>query len=287
MLTGDVPKSIIKNTKSLSSDKKNSKEDIDCEYYSLQYFIKLACEGQTVALDMLHANEENILITSSIWKDLQRRRKEFYTTNLNAFVGYARKQAAKYGIKGSRMETIKRVIDFLNDYSEQPIKLEYIWDLLPYDSEHIHFLDDPKNSLIKLYQVCGKKFQSTVTTEHVRNILKKYYEEYGHRAELAKSNQGIDWKSVSHALRACYQLLEIYETGDLKYPLKEAEFLKGVKLGKYDYKITIGPLLEHMMSEIEWLASNVVDYPNKIDFKYWNNWVYKTLISYYMITERK
>lgn len=32
-----------------SNDSKNSKDDVDEEIYSLQYFIKLACEGQTVA----------------------------------------------------------------------------------------------------------------------------------------------------------------------------------------------------------------------------------------------
>ena len=45
---------------------KNTSNDIDNEIYSLHYFLKLACEGQTVAIDMLHAPESMILETSDI-----------------------------------------------------------------------------------------------------------------------------------------------------------------------------------------------------------------------------
>lgn len=63
-----IPKSLNKSTS--GKDSKNTKDDIDEEIFSLQYFIKLACEGQTVAIDMLHAPDEMIIETSDIWKEL-------------------------------------------------------------------------------------------------------------------------------------------------------------------------------------------------------------------------
>jgi len=111
---GRIPKSITSNTKA-SSGSKNTAEDIDMEMYSLHYFIKLACEGQTVAMDMLHAPSNMILESNYIWDRIVKDRNKFYSKNLKAFVGYARRQAARYSIRGSRLNDAKIVLDFLEE----------------------------------------------------------------------------------------------------------------------------------------------------------------------------
>ena len=113
LLLGKVKKSYSETTGDDRS--KNSAGDVDSEMYSLHYFIQLACEGQTVAMDMLHAPDEMILEKSNIWDLIVNERDKFYTKNLEAFVGYARKQAAKYGIKGSRLLELQKVIKLLED----------------------------------------------------------------------------------------------------------------------------------------------------------------------------
>ena len=109
---GKIPKSVNLST-NLTHDK-NTPDDVDTEIYSLHYFIKLACAGETIAMDMLHAPGEMILVHTAIWDEIVRNRKKFYTKNLRAFVGYARRQAAKYGIKGSRLNDAKGVLDYLD-----------------------------------------------------------------------------------------------------------------------------------------------------------------------------
>ena len=59
---------------------------------ALHYFIKLASEGQTVALDMLHAPKEMLLKTSDIWEELTANKDKFYTKNLKTFISYARRK---------------------------------------------------------------------------------------------------------------------------------------------------------------------------------------------------
>ncbi len=112
ILLGKIPKSYTINTKK-GSNTKNSAEDTDIEIYSLHYFIKLACEGQTVALDMLHAPDDMLIEVDSYWWDIIRHRDKFYTKNLKAFVGYARRQAAKYGLASGRLGNIQQVIKAL------------------------------------------------------------------------------------------------------------------------------------------------------------------------------
>ncbi len=59
LLLGRVPKS--PNYSTGKDESRNTKNDIDIELYALNYFKKLACDGQTVAMDMLHAPENMIL----------------------------------------------------------------------------------------------------------------------------------------------------------------------------------------------------------------------------------
>ena len=63
-----VPRSLIFNTKKSTGayTVKNSSQDIDCEFYSLHYFIDLACKGETAALDMLHAPLNFLEVNSSM-----------------------------------------------------------------------------------------------------------------------------------------------------------------------------------------------------------------------------
>jgi len=143
VLLNQIPKVYNYSTKDKSG--KNTKDDVDTEIFSLHYFIQLACEGQTVAMDMLHAPEEMIEHSSLIWKAIQRNRDKFYTKNLAAFIGYARRQAARYGIRGSRLNTVREILDIL-DSKEPETKLQEFWDELP-EIEHTH-----KKESVKMMQ---------------------------------------------------------------------------------------------------------------------------------------
>jgi hypothetical protein len=105
--------------------------------------------------------------------------------------------------------------------------------------------------------------------------LQKIYNGYGERAKLAEANEGVDWKAVSHALRAGYQARDIYKYGDFEYPLKETQFLLDVKQGKLDYLSQVAPTLESLVDEIETLSA-VSELPDKVDYNYWREWLLKT-----------
>lgn len=114
---GKIPKS-YSNARKKDEGEKNTADDVDTEIYSLHYFLKLACEGQTVAMDMLHAPNEMIVEKSWIWDSIVENREKFYTKNLKAFVGYARKQASRYGIRSGRLGNLREVIKVLEKLSQ-------------------------------------------------------------------------------------------------------------------------------------------------------------------------
>lgn len=271
---GKIPRSFNLNTKK-NSNQKNTSEDIDCEIYSLHYFIKLACEGQTGPIDMLHCPKNMLINTSEIWEYMVKNKQKFYTKNLDAFVGYARTQAAKYGIKGSRLNDAQRVVDFLLD-CDNDIRIGDVWDDLP-KGEYIHKLNDIRN--VPLYQVCDRSVQSTARVEYAFNVFNKFLVNYGKRAKMAAENLGIDWKAVSHAIRAAIQIKDIFTTGNIEYPLKQANYLKKVKAGELSYRDEVGPALEEMMDEIERLSKES-DLPEKVDQHFWDNFIMGVIEEY-------
>ena len=265
---GSIPKS-YNNAKKKIRGQKNTAGDVDLEVYSLHYFIKLACEGQTVALDMLHAPRDMILESSDTWESIIANREKFYTKNLSAFVGYARKQAAKYGIRGSRLNAAQVLINLLLK-CEQNEKLTTVWELLPV-GEHMQFIENSING-IRQYQICGKIIQETQKVDYTLRIFKKFYLDYGHRAKEAARNKNIDWKAVSHALRAAYQVKQLLTENTIAFPLKEASFLKEVKQGNLRYVKEVAPKLELLMDEVEALSQKS-KLPEKVDRIFWDSFI--------------
>jgi hypothetical protein len=138
------------------------------------------------------------------------------------------------------------------------------------------FLPSVDPNGMRQYQVCGKTLQESSSIGYVLPIISKFYNDYGHRAKLAAENKNIDWKAISHALRAALQTKEILIDGTITYPLKEAPFLLQVKAGQLDYTNEVAPVLESLMDEVERLV-NESDLPEKVDIDYWNKFICETL----------
>lgn len=258
---GTAPKHLRYSSK--EGEGKNTSEDIDIELYSLQYFLQMATAGEMIVIDMLHATKKHILISSDIWCMLQKTRSAFYSKNMQGYLGYIRKQTAKYCVKGSRLATIEIVLDYLSQYQEDT-KMSVVWSGLP-KLEHTFFEVSSISTAPKMYRCCGKLIQDTVTVQYARNILQSMFDQYGARAVAAKNNEGIDWKAVSHAYRACYQLEEIFTTGDLQYPLQKAQHVKDLKYGLLHYvQDRVGEDLDSLVLSVETLAKNST-YPDVVD----------------------
>jgi len=269
LLLQRVPKSLHKTTK-LDQHAKSGADDVEEEMYSLNYFIDLACAGETVALDMLHAPVHALTESSLEWEDLVSKRHLFYTKNLKAFVGYARKQAAKYGVKGSRLSDAERVLAFFKERCG-PARVEDRWDDLP-TGEHIHKLENVNG---RLYEVCGKKINPKASFENYVPMLEKFVQNYGDRARQAQMNEGVDWKAMSHALRAGFQVRHVLQSGGYEYPLPETPLLKEVKSGALPF-LTVATRLDNLLDELEELSASST-LPEKVDREYWDVWLVNVL----------
>ena len=255
---------------------KNTSLDIDRELYSLHYFLNLGYEGDTTFLDMIHVNKKSLIQTSDVWEYLVENRSKFYTKNLKSYLGYCRTQAAKYGVKGSRAHDAKKVYTFLLEKADD-VKLMDYWEELPQGENIKKWVSETvTNQDPRVYEVCNRKIMAGTRTLHAREIVKNFYDNYGARARQAEENSGIDWKAISHAFRAGYQLKEIYMTGDLQFPLINADYLRDIKQGKYHYKNDqIGEKLTSLIDEVEELSKNS-SYPEKVDREFFDTFLEET-----------
>ncbi len=260
---------------------KNSNEDVDDEVMSLSKFLNQAMDGKNTAIDMLHASPEQVMITSDIWLELQAKREMFYTKDMSSYVDYVQGQAAKYGVKGSRlaaltdaMDVLKKLVPADDAFGGEELRLGEVEEFLPI-GEHAYIVEaETKAGPQKFYEICQRKFDFKNKVSYVLTNMQKIYDGYGHRAKLAENNDGVDWKAVSHALRAGFQARAIYQHGGFEYPLKETDFIMSVKTGKCDYASVVQPAIETLVDQVNTLAE-MSKLPETSDRDYWNEWLYQ------------
>jgi hypothetical protein len=260
---------MISKSREKSFGEKNTADDVDEEYYSLQRYLELLSQGQTVALDMLFAPETAMMSEPDpIWLDIQNIAPKLITKGATAFVRYCRQQANKYGIKGSRVSAARLVLDVLKQGEEKygsNEKLSLMHEkliIIEKDNEFIHFINGKKSdgdSLI-YFEVCNKKTPMTASIKTARGIAQQLMDEYGQRALAAERNEGVDWKALSHAVRVGHEAIELFESGKITFPRPEAEHLLKIKQGKLQYS-DVAEEIENLLVKVESAAtaSNLPD----------------------------
>jgi len=260
---------------------KNTKDDIDTEIFSLKEYLRLLCDGQTVALDMLFAPDDFQVFKGPdyhIFKHIYLHRDKLLSKGILSFIGYARKQASKYGIKGSRVRAVKDTIDFLKMFPEQDLLKDIKLSLDAFverGDEFIKFVQslDPNGAIITYFEVCDRKFQLTNSVKYSLAVLTKIYNEYGHRAKLAEENDGIDWKALSHAVRVNFEGKELLQTGFITFPCPERQLLLDIKNGALPYK-EVEKIIEDGLQELEAAQVNS-KLQEKPDYQWADDFIYE------------
>lgn len=237
---------------------KNQPGDTDSENYSLQKYLRLLAEGQTVAVDMLFAPKP--LLTSELWEAIQKNKHRLLTKRSAAFVGYCRQQANKYGIKGSRVAEAKNAAELFEklrfENGPQAKVGEFFAKAETPLGDHTRVLrkDTPQNREEWYYECCNRMVGFNNTVKEAATIFRRIYDAYGNRAKLAESNEGIDWKALSHAVRVGHEALELLKTHQITFPLPNAKHVLDIKLGKLPYN-DVAKEIEELLVAVEENAS--------------------------------
>jgi len=246
-------KETISTSRKKQECERNTKDDVDREFFSLDRYLALLTEGQTVALDILFAPEFNAVITGiphPICSQIYDNKDKLLTRNVNAFYGYAKQQAARYGIKGSRMDALKRVVAMLEPlplYDKLNLHTDKI-DALVKECQELISLE--KTALVEILQipngdkatlmphlhVNGRKCPFNATVKVALGMYSKILAEYGGRAQKAHLSGGKDWKALSHAVRVNSEAMELLIKGYITFPRPDRELLVKIKTEQMPYE---------------------------------------------------
>ena len=257
---------------------KNYAGEIDEEAYSLQKFLGLAADGQTVALDMLFAPRWAMIEGPSWeWQEIEDNRHRLVTRRSTAFVGYCRQQANKYGIKGSRVAEAREALSILDAALERHGTVAKLSEIEPSiaatvaGAEHMALLDiegatdiHGVKRTVRHWEVCNRKLPLTQTIKASAEIMRRLVGEYGHRALQAERQEGVDWKALSHAVRVATEAIELLETGAVLFPRPNARHLLDIKIGALSYQ-EIAAEIDELLPAVETAAgrSTLPDQPDR------------------------
>lgn len=253
-----------------AKDAWEDKSEQDTSVFSLQHFCRLASEGQSIAIELLSAPDSAVKITSPIWETLRANRKRFYTKSMHSFLGFSKTMAGKYSARIDRLNETEVVIAAMREWDGVEARLGEMWDELPESLNAQKGVNDRSSgSDHRVYRICGRELQATVTIAHALTVVSTIHSSYGERVRKARDGQ-IEWKALAHAFRAALQAREIVETGDLHFPLKDAEWLRDLRLGRFNFlECGLDKKLDDLISEVQvkMEASNLPDkvYPIFVD----------------------
>lgn len=271
-------KGTIAKSRPKAECERNTKDDIDMEIFSLCRYLELLMEGQTVALDILFGYEPGP--GTDIMDTIYLNRRRLITKNVNAFVGYARQQAAKYGIKGSRMDALKRTKELLDElHAKDPSEklTKYTTHILLLEMQTKELISLEKTPLIEVVmlkgpkgaidaphlRVNGRSIPFHATVKYAREVVGKMLEGYGQRAHKAHLAGGVDWKALSHAVRVNSEALELMDKAYITFPRPDRELLLQIKTGQLPYE-QVAEMIEEGLAKL-YAAQETCTLPEKPD----------------------
>jgi predicted nucleotidyltransferase len=250
----------------------------ETEWFSIRKFSSLLAQNQTVAIELLFIPQSHIITTSAAWEELLENRDKIISKNIMPFVGYARNQARLYSVKGDRLEFLHEIKKLVEQFKKTCVALEptcigiteYLntFDILDtwIDKDFISFetRKTPNGKDNKMVMILGRGFEEFCTPDLWLERIETQINKYGERAEMAEENKGHDLKATYHAVRIIQEAMDLLDTGILEFPRPEAQLLREIRNGKYDYRYTCD-LIQAMTKELEikMTASTLRETPDK------------------------
>jgi hypothetical protein len=134
-----------------------------------------------------------------------------------------------------KVSNTKTVSDWLGDL-----------DFTTFDESHVKVTN--REGFDYLY-VLGKEFNMKMPMRDAEPVLKKMSKMYGERTK-ATSEFTTDFKSLSHAVRVVDEVKELLSEEFVTFPLKNAQYVKEVKMGLHPVEDVVNKL-ENDMSVVE------------------------------------
>jgi uncharacterized protein len=245
-----------------TDDGKNTKDAVDKKLYEFRKYMKLAMEGNPNLIETLFINEPNIVEINDVGREILANRHLFPHKGIKQkFLGYAFSQKHKMIIKRDNYFDLKEAYTYLKRFDDKKYIMEVA--LLPDCPKYIKMNVD-KTHNTKFVQIGDLQILPSTVIVKTLSKLKERLDKVGNREGLLLK-YGFDVKFASHTIRLLLEGKELLQSGNLVFPLKEAEMLKDIKNGKWAVTKVLD-LAEDIEKEFDSLVENS-KLPSKPRFK--------------------
>ena len=229
---------------------RNDKDAIDRKFYELRKYIKLAAENNPNIIEQLFVNSDQLIFCDEVGHELLANRNLFpHKGCFQKFIGYAVSQKKKMIIKRGNMLDIVKAIELFSKYDD------------PSRTYVVQYKKDILNTGFQIIRDTGQHIQIGDCTiqknDTIKIALRKLTDrrnKFSGRYDDYVSKSGYDTKFASHLIRLLYEGIELLNTGELIFPLKQADLISDIKYGNY----TIEEIME-MSTELEDTMNSVLE----------------------------
>ena len=291
----DIRNLILQNSSDLydfstNSNQKNTNDDIDEKYFSLQFFLNLISKGDSNCIDILFAytNKKCTLHIDPLWEELIKNTDKLISKNIIRSLQICRSQCIKKHYKGEKLNVFINLKNYIKkSIEDNKFKQKLTLESILFKDYNILYDENKKKEYYKNNRLIGYTYSQNLNgISDNLDILKCFskdnyllineykfplderivliYEKlnsiinnYGDRTKKASENKGADYKALSHCIRNIFEVEEIINKGKISFPLKDKqlEFVRSIKFKttKMNYD-----------EIIEWISKKYDEINNKL-----------------------
>jgi len=226
----------------------------DRTIYALKQFMRLCADNNPNIIEFLFVPEKSTVTKLSIWDKIVESKHLFLSKNIKyRFTGYAFSQL-------KRIQNHRKWL--INPPTEEPTRemfglkdgdkiISNAWIRIMKESLNFNLMKEEYLNKYKAevdYKNAREQWDNYIAWKKGRNPKRKVLEE----------KWGYDTKHASHLFRLMIEGKELLLTGNLTFPLVEAEEIRAIKNGKYEYDEMLD-LAKNMESNFEnWYAESIL-----------------------------
>jgi hypothetical protein len=231
---------------------RNTKDAIDYKVREYRDFARLALQNNPNILNILFANDENIIFEEAFGARLRGARKLFpHLGCVDRFLGYAHSQRHKMGIKPGNYKALADGEHLLAQQDPSEIMVNVVVNLSAAVGVANHPFKDGGPG--KHIQVGDIFLERGLKVSRALSIVRKRLEQASSRAELWEQF-GYDTKFASNLVQILMEGAELVQTGELTFPLRYAETILSIKSGSYslvEVRMIAGDIENEIRAAIE------------------------------------
>jgi predicted nucleotidyltransferase len=251
---------------------RNTKDAIDFKIREYRDFCRLALDNNPNILNILFANEQNIIERNEYGKRLMDNAMLFpHQGGIQKYIAYAKSQLKKMGLKPENYSNLEQAAEYLEKENQD--------DILAYAVERatangVKCMVD--NGIGKHILIGDISLERALKIRKAVGHIKGRIERASHRVDSWKK-YGFDVKFGANLIQILMIGIELEETGKIVFPLAGADFILGIKRGSYSLEF----ITKHAEDLVEFLKNGHSILPAHPRYEEVNNFVMSEMKHYH------